>query len=809
MTISSTEVRKEYTGNASTTTFPFYGTVYAVTDIVVHVAGSLMTQGVHYDVVGTLPGPVNVVFRAAYIPALDASVIIECNIPESQATDLPAAGRYTEANVEQMADKVTRLIHQIKGRSVLLPLGSPVAGPLQMPPLEPRKFLRANPAGTGLEMVASSLADLQGILDDTIPSCAQAALPPAGTSGRLRKLTDAERGIFVDSGVSWLNLTPHVDVKFFGATGDGVTLDTAAIQAALDYAHILGYPVCFPIGHYLTDTLIYRGQSMFGAGVVNPGETDARTILRGLPGKDIFLVPDEAITINTNAYIHDMKLLVDGTVDASASFPNRVTYSGWQIGNAAFAFPWADGSDGHGVVRLMSATFSRITIEQYDPSGANSYGNKTCGFFFQTSPYSCTFEDVQVHVTEYGFVCTVPASVSPMGQFAPDCNLFHRIILTARRNFIYYGGSHVKIYNMQIYNSATTDNHGMLVLINPAVGSAEIPEAWVCSGVYIENNGNSTGMNSLIQGWHHMFLGGNLKQDGASNCYVQWDASNSNILQVGIGDDQTVNPSLIVNGNNNNFDLNKFQTTMTSIQNNGRGNRIHFASRLYGAAARRGQHPLRKTLFEQDAAWVSSPSAPYDSGADLVFLPEDFNVGYSTTDYFPITKDASIPVSRSYFTAASPGAWTSALQNGWYAQLEQRIPKTRLRFYFRLKASAPCTQAMRIMDGGGIFVSKTFSLTDEWQTFFMDVDYSSAVWGAATGIYFDGDTPSVAVTVDVAWIVCRPYADDLLGKMVHLVDGVAAPAAIAGVAQLYVDAADGDLKVKFGDGTVKTIATDT
>lgn len=40
-------------------------------------------------------------------------------------------------------------------------------------------------------------------------------------------------------------------------------------------------------------------------------------------------------------------------------------------------------------------------------------------------------------------------------------------------------------------------------------------------------------------------------------------------------------------------------------------------------------------------------------------------------------------------------------------------------------------------------------------------------------------------------------------------DGVAAPTAVTGVAQIYVDTADGDLKVKFADGTTKTIATDT
>lgn len=42
-----------------------------------------------------------------------------------------------------------------------------------------------------------------------------------------------------------------------------------------------------------------------------------------------------------------------------------------------------------------------------------------------------------------------------------------------------------------------------------------------------------------------------------------------------------------------------------------------------------------------------------------------------------------------------------------------------------------------------------------------------------------------------------------------IVDGVAAPNTELGWAQIYVDTADGDLKIKFGDGTIKTIVTDT
>lgn len=46
-------------------------------------------------------------------------------------------------------------------------------------------------------------------------------------------------------------------------------------------------------------------------------------------------------------------------------------------------------------------------------------------------------------------------------------------------------------------------------------------------------------------------------------------------------------------------------------------------------------------------------------------------------------------------------------------------------------------------------------------------------------------------------------------QVVALIDGITAPSAITGHALLYVDTADGDLKVIFGDGTVKTISVDT
>jgi len=46
------------------------------------------------------------------------------------------------------------------------------------------------------------------------------------------------------------------------------------------------------------------------------------------------------------------------------------------------------------------------------------------------------------------------------------------------------------------------------------------------------------------------------------------------------------------------------------------------------------------------------------------------------------------------------------------------------------------------------------------------------------------------------------------GSGMAIKDGVTAPSTVSGFAQIYVDTADGDLKIKFGDGTIKTIVTD-
>jgi len=44
---------------------------------------------------------------------------------------------------------------------------------------------------------------------------------------------------------------------------------------------------------------------------------------------------------------------------------------------------------------------------------------------------------------------------------------------------------------------------------------------------------------------------------------------------------------------------------------------------------------------------------------------------------------------------------------------------------------------------------------------------------------------------------------------ISLMDGAPEPTAVSGRAIIYIDSADGDLKIRFGDGTIKTIVADS
>jgi Pectate lyase superfamily protein len=122
-----------------------------------------------------------------------------------------------------------------------------------------------------------------------------------------------------------VNRTLLVTAPPFNAKCDGVTDDNAGIQAAFNEALARAESIQFPAGTCLTSTITWKGQPFFGAGT-------AATIIKGKPGQDVFATPDGNTWTapNGGTLVHDLKILVDNSVDASAApqgnntFPNRI-----------------------------------------------------------------------------------------------------------------------------------------------------------------------------------------------------------------------------------------------------------------------------------------------------------------------------------------------------------------------------------------------------------------------------------------------------------------------------------------------------
>jgi hypothetical protein len=88
----------------------------------------------------------------------------------------------------------------------------------------------------------------------------------------------------------------------------------------------------------------------------------------------------------------------------------------------------------------------------------------------------------------------------------------------------------------------------------------------------------------------------------------------------------------------------------------------------------------------------------------------------------------------------------------------------------------------------------------------LTVGYTTASTSTTTGALVVAGGVGVAGTINAGSFFT---AGNCAANVHVLTDGVTAPGTSLGFAQIYVDTADGDLKVKFGDGTVKTLATDT
>lgn len=288
-----------YAGNGVTTSFPFAFKVFAETDIQPVLtdsngAATNLVLNSDYSVLlnadqdanpgGTVTYPILV--GPSPMPAGSTLTIIG-NMSIDQATDVTNSGRFLPQVYENALDKLTILVQQLKeisDRSLQAAVGTVVK--LVFPAPSAGKFIRWRSDLTGLENVEAgtdSIA-LQSLLGDSTlanrgagmvgqndslsyaPNTVGAALANRARVSDLASTTDATKGAAmvgykanatggVGRNLSSKLLQELVSVKDFGATGDGVTDDVAAINAAITYVSGAGGGIVWvPKGTYIVST---------------------------------------------------------------------------------------------------------------------------------------------------------------------------------------------------------------------------------------------------------------------------------------------------------------------------------------------------------------------------------------------------------------------------------------------------------------------------------------------------------------------------------------------------------------------------
>jgi parallel beta-helix repeat protein len=130
-------------------------------------------------------------------------------------------------------------------------LPSVVGGATFIPPADCTATTGTPISSTKYNACITAIAAAINAAANPLPASTKSALPTAGTPGRLYRVTDNIRGVWMDTGTQWEMLSTVVNVRDFGALGDGTTNDTVAIQSAVTVAGVSGGIVWFPPGTWI------------------------------------------------------------------------------------------------------------------------------------------------------------------------------------------------------------------------------------------------------------------------------------------------------------------------------------------------------------------------------------------------------------------------------------------------------------------------------------------------------------------------------------------------------------------------------
>lgn len=252
MTVQTTQNRADYNGNGVTTTFAVPFRFLLNTDLAVIYddgAGSInaLSYPANYSVSGARAPGGGSITLTSIVPGVLAKISILRNVPETQLTDYIPNDPFPAESHEDALDKLTMLVQQQQeeiNRSLKYPPQIGSNGTI--------------PAPDGTAQVVGFLPFEAGPVLIPLPDLSAGIYDPDFTNSVDRTVAARLRDI--------------VSGKDFGAVGNGVADDSAAINAAISYVNSIGGgTVYLPRGVYVVSGLLVRSNVRLlgdGAGTI-------------------------------------------------------------------------------------------------------------------------------------------------------------------------------------------------------------------------------------------------------------------------------------------------------------------------------------------------------------------------------------------------------------------------------------------------------------------------------------------------------------------------------------------------------------
>jgi len=332
MSVEAQTVEYVYLGDGVTTVFPFPSKFISSSDILVGLDGQEQTSGFSVSGAGVATGGSVALAQA---PAAGVRVSLLRKPPASQLIDFVNGQTVLEGILDTGLDKLTMICqYLLRGmkKSIRVPELDPASlSALPLPAVRANKYLAFT--GDGDVTVAAGSVNAPQFTGDSGLGGAT-GLVPAPAAG------DAAAGRFLGANGAWsvpegnyANYANYANVKSFGAKGDGIADDTAAIQAAFASGASALY---FPKGVYNYSTLTF--DNAIGLRLIGDGAIGA-TILRctssgtsaGIKLRSTFDCSAEYITFDHAAgfsgYLVDPRHAPSSSTDTQGLVFSRCTFT--------------------------------------------------------------------------------------------------------------------------------------------------------------------------------------------------------------------------------------------------------------------------------------------------------------------------------------------------------------------------------------------------------------------------------------------------------------------------------------------------